>query len=463
MSITRKAQDRRSHATGGALLEDKLLTAQHPEFDHARMAWNLSVEQRPAAIVTPTSVDDVIGAIELAQALGLRVAAQGTGHGAAALGPLEDTMLLKTDRMRDIRVDPATRIMRVEAGVTWIEAVEAAGYEGLALLAGSSPDVGVAGYTVGGGLSWLGRRHGLACNSVEAVDLVTADGRFVRVNSEHEPDLFWALRGGGGSFGVVTAIELRAEPIAEAYAGLLWWPIERAEQVLHCWRELIVAGLPDELTVVGRLMHLPALPEVPEPLRGRSFVVVEAFHLGDPAQADHLLAPLRALDPENDTIDIVPAKALSHVHMDPEHPVPFVGEGMLLAELSEQTIDKLVRLAGPGAASPLLSVEIRQLGGELARARPGNGALASIDAPFAMYAVGFAPTPEAGLAVRSYVDHLMAEMEPWGAPRMYLNFAETPREPAALWGEQSYRRLCEIKGQVDPDDLIRANHPIPPG
>jgi hypothetical protein len=460
MAVTRETQDRRARRAAG--LDGKLLTPEHPDFGHARRAWNLAVDQRPAAVVRVGSVDEISATVDFAQEHGLQVTAQGTGHGAAALGGLEDTVLLRTDRMREVRVDPTTQIVRVQAGVTWSEAVEAAGSHGLALLAGSAPDVGVVGYTVGGGLSWLGRRHGLACNSVEAVDLVTADGRLVRADAEHEPDLFWAIRGGGGSFGVVSAIELRAIPISHSYAGLLWWPIERAEEVLHCWRELTEAGLPDELTTVGRLMQLPVLPEVPEPLRGRSFVVVEAFHLGEPADADERLAPLRALGPENDTIDVVPTAGLSYLHMDPDHPVPFVGDGMLLAGLPERAIDKLLRIAGAGVASPLLSVEIRQLGGELGRAREENGALASIDASYAMYAVGMAPTPEAGRGVRAYVDHLLAGMREWSAPTMYMNFAETARGPVALWGELAYGRLSRIKAMVDPDDLIRGNHPIPP-
>lgn len=462
MSVSRQPHHRNTTSATGISLEGRLLMPEHSEFDHARRPWNLSVDQRPAAIVTATSVDDVRAAVDFAQDRGLRVAPQGTGHGAAALGALDDTVLVKTDRMRSVHVDPATRTVRVEAGVIWSEAVEAAGYHGLALIAGSSPDVGVAGYTLGGGLSWLGRRHGLACNSVEAVELVTADGRFLRADADHESDLYWALRGGGGSFGVVTAIELRSLPIIEAYAGVLWWPIERADEVLQCWRELTEGELPNELTTVGRLMQMPVLPEVPEPLRGRSFVLVEAFHLGDPGQADELLASLRALAPENDTIDVVPAVALSYLHMDPDQPVPAVGEGMLLGELPAEAIDKVARVAGAGADSPLLSVEIRHLGGELARARAGHGVLASIEAPYGMFAVGMAPTPQARQAIRDYLDYLLAALAPWEAPSMYLNFAETAREPRALWGEHAHRRLCRIKGQVDPDDLIRSNHPVRP-
>lgn len=443
-------------------LDGKLLTVEHPEFEHARQAWNLAVDQRPAAIFSPTCTDDVVAAVAMAQESGLRIAPQGTGHGAAALGALEDTILLKTDRLRAIDVDRNAGVVRVEAGVTWSEAVEVAGHHGLALLAGSSPDVGVVGYTLGGGLSWLSRKHGLACNSVEAVELVTADGRHLRVDSDHEPELFWALRGGGGSFAVVTAIELRALPITDVYAGSLWWPIERGAEVLHRWRELAESDLPDELTTVARFLRMPPLPEVPEPLRGRSFVIVEAYHLGNPAEADELLAPLRALEPENDTLDTIPANALITLTLDPDHPVPVVADGTMLAELPPEAIDALVRVVGDSADSPLLSVEVRRLGGALARTKPGHGVLSTLEASYAMFSVGIAPTEQAARSVRAHLDELHAAMAPAAAPRMYMNFAETRRDPAALWSEHGYRRLSQIKARFDPDDLIRSNHPVTP-
>ena len=374
MSIHRAAKP---HRRSPASLGEKVLTAEHPNFDHARRAWNLAVDQRPAAVITPACVEDVVAAVALAQQAGLRIAPQGTGHGAAALGSLEDTILLRTDRLRDVHVDADEGLMRVEAGVTWAEAVKAAGAHGLVLLAGSSPDLGVAGYMLGGGLSWLGRKHGLACNSVEAVELVTAIGRVVRADRDHEPELFWALRGGGGNFGVVTAIELRAFPTTGIYAGLLWWPIERGPEVLQRWRELTRSEIPDDLTTVGRYLRAPQLPEVPEPLRGRSFVVVEAYHLGDPAEADELLARLRALEPENDTIDTLPIPQLIHLSLDPDHPVPIVGDGTMLADLPAEAIHELARVVGHGVDSPLLSVELRHLGGELARSQSGHGCSSS--------------------------------------------------------------------------------------
>src|SRR5947207_7912035 len=255
-----------------------IVTPDDPGWDEARLAWNLAVDQHPAAVARPRSADDVVAAVDFARQHGLRVAAQGTGHNAAPLGALADTLLVKTDGMRGVAVAPVERTARVEAGAVWLEVVDAAAEHGLAALAGSSPDVGVVGYTLGGGLSWLARTYGLSASNVVAIEVVTADARLRRVDADHEPELFWALRGGGGSFGVVTSIELRLFPVAEVYAGVLWWPIDRGPEVLQAWRELTQNGLPDELTTVGRYLQLPPLPDIPEAVRCQSFVVVEVIH-----------------------------------------------------------------------------------------------------------------------------------------------------------------------------------------
>jgi hypothetical protein len=358
------------------------------------------------------------------------------------------------------RSDAEARIARVQAGADGGELVDAAAAHGLAALAGSARSVGVAGYALSGGISWLGRKHGLAANSVEAVELVTADGRIVRSDRENESDLFWALRGGGGGFGVVSALELRLLPLTEIYAGILWWPIERGQEVLHAWRELTWRGLPDELTTVGRFLRFPPIPEIPEDRRGRAFVLVEAFHLGDPAEADALLAPLRALGPETDTIETIPARALVDVHMDPPQPVPAAGDGFLLGELPAAAVDELVRVAGGPGPSPLVNVEVRHLGGELGRARGDGGALPALDAEFALVAVGMAPAPEQAAAARARIGELSRALAPWTAPRASLNFADTRRDPRAFWDERTYERLRRIKAEVDPDDIIMASHPV---
>ncbi len=368
--------------------------------------------------------------------------------------------------MRQVTIDPAARIARVQAGAVWLEVVEAAAEHGLAALAGSSPDVGVVGYTIGGGMSWLGRAYGLSANNVEAIEVVTADGRIVRADACTEPDLFWALRGGGGSFGVVTAIELRLFPITEVYAGLLWWPAgpgtETAAEVLQAWRQLTQSALPEEFTTSARLMNFPPAPDLPARLRGRSFVVIDVIHLGTAAEADQLLAPLRALRPVADTIRMIPAKALSHLHMDPEQPTAGVGDGLMLASLPAEAIDTIVRVAGPQAGAPLVVVELRHVGGEMKRVRPANGALAAVDADYALFAAGAAPFPQAASAVDRCLAQVRTAMSPWAARQMYLNLAETRRDPAAFWSPRAYDRLRRIKAAVDPDDLIRSNHPVPP-
>ena len=344
----------------------------------------------------------------------------------------------------------------------WQEVVEAAAAHGLAALQGSSPDVGVVGYTLGGGLSFMGRKHGLASNHVRAIELVTADGVLVRADREHEPDLFWALRGGGGSFGVVTAIELELLPISEIYAGLLWFPLERADEVLHAWRELTSGDVPEELTTVGRVLNLPPIPDIPEPVRGKSFAVVEAYHLDDPAVADELLAPLRALGPVNDTIASIPLPALSHVHMDPEAPVPGLGDGLTLDSLPREAVDELLAVAGPGSRFPLLSVEVRHLGGELGRARPESGATASIDAGYVLFAVGMLPVPELEAPTVAQVRAIKGAMTPWASRQMYFNFADSRRPMETFWDEATFARLRRVKAAVDPDEVILSNHPIPP-
>ncbi len=441
-------------------LEGKIVLPHHGRWDEARLAWNLAVDQRPAAVALPESAKDVVAVVELARDFGLRVAPQGTGHNATPLGGLADTVLVKTERMRRVEIDPEQRLARVEAGVLSLEVVEAAAEHGLAGLAGSSPDVGVVGYTLGGGVSFLSRKHGLASNSVTAIQVVTADGVLRRATETTDPDLFWALRGGGGDFGVVTALEFGLFPIESVYAGLLWWPLERASEVLHAWGELVRGGLPDETTTVGRLLQLPPIPEVPEPVRGKSFVVVQVIHAGEPSVADGLIASLRALGPVMDTISEIPMTALSHLHMDPEHPVPATGDGVMLSDLGPETIDSLVRVAGHGSGSPLLSVEVRQLGGELSRSRPEHGALASIDAGYAFYAVGVTPTPEAAAGVRGHLELVKDALAPWTARHAYLNFADTRRDPATFWPGEAHSRLCRIKQTVDPSGVVRSNHPV---
>jgi FAD/FMN-containing dehydrogenase len=442
--------------------ETLFLTPGDRGWDEARQAWNLAVDQHPAAIARPGCVQDVVAAVRFARAHGLRVAAQGTGHNAGPLGSLAGAMLVKTTAMRRVSIDPGAKIARAEAGAVWQDVVQAAAGHGLAALAGTAPDVGVVGYTIGGGISWLGRAFGLAANNVEAIEMVTADGRLVRADARTETELFWALRGGGGSFGVVTAIELRLFPITEVYAGQLWWPADAAAQVLQAWREITQGDLPEEFTSAARLANFPQMPALPEHLRGRSFVIIFASHLGTPAEADAVLAPLRALRPVTDTIATIPASALTRLHMDPEQPTGSVGDALMVASLPVEAIETFVRAAGPEANTPPFWAELLHIGGEMKRARPASGALAAINAEYQLAAGSPAPTPQAVPAGKRSVAGVLTAMRPWAAPQMYLNNAATSRDPASFWTAEAYDRLRRIKAAVDPGDLIRSNHPVPP-
>ena len=442
-------------------IDGLLIGPNDPNWDVARQAWNLTVDQHPAAVALPDSVHDVADIVEFARQTGYRIAVQGTGHNAHPLGDLSDTILLKTSRMTGVTIDPVARRARVRAGALWADVTAAAGEHGLAPLSGSSPDVGVVGYTLGGGISWLGRKYGLAANSVLAVEIVTADGEILRADRVQEPELFWALRGGGGNFGVVTAIEFALYPVSELYAGWLIWDIEHAGEVLRAWSEW-TKTLPDEVTSIGRILQLPPIPDIPEPLRGRRLVVVEAAILSAAGERDALLEPLRALAPEMDTFAVIPAAALSRLHQDPDHPVAGYGDHMLLADAPAEAIDALVGAAGAGSGSPLLSVELRHLGGALGDAAPDAGALSHIEAGFSMFAVGMAVTEEMGAATRAHLPVVRDALAPWDAGREYLNFAERATDVSRLFNGDAYARLQKVKAEYDPGNMFRANHAVPP-
>ena len=456
---TTKTTDTHVYALRARLTGDFVMPGDEG-WDEARMAWNLAVDQQPAAVALPETAGDVVAVVEFARDAGLRIAPQGTGHNAGAIETLADTILVKTSRMRGVHVDPVERTVRVDAGVTWGEVTAAAAPHGLFALAGSSHDVGVVGYTLGGGLSFLSRKHGLAANSVTAIEIVTADGEFRRVDADNDPDLFWALRGGGGSFGVVTALELRAYEYTEIFMGMLVFPWERSAEVLHAWREL-VPSLPDEMTTVGRILQVPPLPDIPEQFRGRQLVVVEVIHVGDEARGAELIQPLRDLGPEADTVAMSPAPALQMLHMDPPEPVPGASDYAMLDDLDADAIDRIVELAGPGSGSPLLSVELRQLGGAIAEDLPEHGARGTLPGGYIMFAVGMVMGPGAKEAIEAHAGRLVEALADYKAESGYLNFAEAPTDPAELYGEEAYGRLRAIKAGYDPEDLFRSNHPVP--
>ncbi|MEX0657749.1 MAG: BBE domain-containing protein [Egibacteraceae bacterium] len=291
------------------------------------------------------------------------------------------------------------------------------------------------------------------------VELVAADGSRLRADRDHEPDLFWALRGGGGNFGVVTAMEFALYPVGELYAGALFFPWERSAEVLHVWHGLL-ADLPDTVTSCGRIMQFPPFPDVPESLRGRSFVVIEAACLGGADVAAPLLAPLRGLRPSLDTFAAVAPEALLDLHMDPPLPVPALSDHLLLEHLAPAAIDDLAAVAGPGSGSPLAAVDLRHTGAALARPQPHDGAVGALPGVLSLFAVGVPADPAAGAAVGGQLAKVNAVLA-GHAVGQSLNMVEGPVATRQVYPPATYRRLQRVRAQYDPDERFRANHPVP--
>jgi FAD/FMN-containing dehydrogenase len=441
-----------------ASLTGDVVSPADKEWDLARRAWNLAVDQRPALVAVPADAADVVAIVDFARANGLRVAPQGTGHNAAAIASLQDTILVSTQRMRGVEIDAAAQTARVQAGTLWLEVSEASSPHGLFPLSGSSPDVGVVGYTLGGGLSWLARKHGLAANNVTAIELVTPDGRLLRATADEHADLFWALRGGGGNFGVVTAMEFRLFPYGEVYAGMFLFPFERAREVLHAWHRWTLTA-PEDVTTSMRLMHFPPLPELPEFLRGRSVAVIDGAFAGGTEEGAAAVAQLRALGPELDTWGPAPAVALSHLHMDPEEPMPYAGCSTFLGQLDEAALDTFAAHAQPGA--PLLFAELRHLGGALARVAEGAGAIGAFDGDYLYFTAGLVPAPEMGAAVAAAGERALAALSAYETGSAYLNFVEHPTDTSTFYSAAAYERLGAVRAAVDPHGVMVSNHPVP--
>lgn len=443
----------------GARIKGAVIAAGDERWDEARLAYNLLVDQRPALVAQPLDEQDVAAIVRYAAANDLQVAAQRTGHNAAPLGSLDDVILVRTDAMQGVEIDAAARSARVRAGAKWANVVPRASELGLAALHGSTPDVSVVGYSLGGGVGWYGRKWGLSTNSVTAIELVTADGNLVRADHEHHPDLFWALRGGGGNFGVVTALEFRLYPVSQVYAGALFFPAARAADVLHAWREW-TAAVPDEMTSVARVLAFPPLPIVPEPLRGNAFAIVEPFFLGSEADGVELTRALRELGPVMDTVAMVPPVGLSEIHMDPPDPLPYLAAHRLLEELPAKAVDDLVAVASPRPGSAIFGFEIRHTGGELGRSRPHHGALDALPGSYMVFGGGVVADEATASALEEELALMTAAVEPYEAG-LYWNFAEEATDPAHFFSAETYRRLRAVKAQHDPDALFRANHAIP--
>ena len=435
------------------------LTPEDPGYDEAKATFNLLVDQRPGLVARPSSADEAAAIVDSARAGGVRIAPQGSSHGAGALAPLDDAVLVRFEQMNAVEVDPDRRIARVEAGARWRDVIPQLAEHGLTALHGYAGGINVVGYTLSGGIGWLVRKHGLQANAVTAFDVVTADGSQLRVDGESDPDLFWALRGGGGgNFALVTAVEFGVFELSEIYAGALAFPYERAGEVVEAWRKW-TASVPDEMTSTVRLQRFPPLPEVPEPFRGKAFTMLYGAFAGERSDGDELLAPLRDLGPEIDSWAVQQTPFLATMTGDPPGPVPATTMASLIGELTSDALEEILAALGPADESMIGGFELRQLGGAAGREEPDAGALAKIDAQFSAFGVAPIMAPEMLEPARAHLARVEAAIEPHSSGKL-LAWAEAPCAPEKAYGADVLARLREVKASRDPEGVFLPNQPL---
>ncbi|SUA76132.1 Mitomycin radical oxidase [Nocardia otitidiscaviarum] len=414
------------------------------DFDTAAQPWNLAVTQRVGAVVTVADADDIAAALAAARAAGVPVVSQPTGHGAT--GDIDGAVLVRTGRFDGIEIDAEARIARVGSGARWGAIQKAAAAHGLTGLAGSNPVVGVTGYTLGGGAGWFARRYGWASDAVRAFEIVAADGRPARVTADSDPELFWALRGGGGDFAVVTGIEFELFPMPSVYGGRVLFPAERAEQVWETFQEL-TADAPAELSVWFQRVQIPNSPEL---------VGLDLAYLGAVEQGRELVAAIDRLGGAvSDNRGPLSVDRIGEITAEPTDPSPALSHAELLTDLGAEVTKILVR----EPVAPLLNIQVRHLGGALAAANPAGGARGPVAEPYLLYLLGLG-LPQLRAAVsaklRAVVDAL-GEHAPGRKPYTFLGAADTA---AAAFEDAALARLRAVKRERDPHGVIRANFPV---
>jgi FAD/FMN-containing dehydrogenase len=424
--------------------------------------WNLAVPQHPAVVVGAATAADVRAAVRFAAVQDLPVAVVATGHSAVVRS--DGAVLINLRRMDGVTVDAEARTATVGGGVEMQALLDAAAEEGLAPLAGSSPNVGVVGFTLGGGLSpALGRAYGFAADHVRSAEIVTPDGELRRIDADTEPDLFWAVRGGKGNFGVITSLTIGLMPVTRLYGGGLFYGGEHVREVLAAYRRT-AARAPEELTVSFAFLRLPALPFVPEPLQDRFTVHVRVAYLGSATDGERLIAELRGAAPTLiDSVGEMPHAAVSAIHADPVDPLPAYEISSALHDFPQEAAEALIAAAGPHVDLPVLMIEIRHLGGALAREPAVPNAVGNRDAKFHFFA-GTIGAPGMADTFRGTLDGLAGTLSPWSTGRKQINFLTgydtTPEAVRKAYEPETYERLMRVKTAYDPGNLFRINHNI---
>ncbi len=437
------------------------LPADEP-YESERLAWMRAVEQRPAVVATASGAADVRAAVLTAREHGIPFAVQSAGHG--AVRPLDGGLLLKTSALTQVTVDPERRTARFGPGAAWADVIAAAAPHGLAPLSGT-PTVGATGFTLGGGIGWLSREYGYAADSLISAEVVSAAGRLHTASAEEHPDLYWALRGGSGNFGVATSLEIRLYPVTTVYAGAVMFPIQRAADLLAHYREW-APQQPDQMSTAVLLIRMPPGPPIPEPMRGKQFLALRVCFDGPADEAERLLKPLMdtAGQPLMNGLAVMPFAQSGGAITGPPPP-PMVAAQVidLFREIPEDAIDAMVAAAGADSpAPPMSTVEVRHWGGAMAEAGPDAGPAGHRDVPFSIITTAMIPAPQLDAPVRAWADALATRLLPYATGGTFLNFLTDPALTRTAFTEQNYARLVEAKRTWDPDNFFRLNHNIPP-
>jgi hypothetical protein len=428
-------------------------------YEEARCGVQRAYLHRPSVAMRAGGADDVRLAVRYAAERGLAVAIQATGHGLNV--PVDGGVLIDTSLMAGVRVDPVSRTAWAAAGTRWEQVIAAAAEHGLSPLSGSSTDVGVVGYTVSGGLGLLSRKFGYAADHVRRVELVTADGEFRSVTPGE--DLFWALRGGGGNFGVVTGLEFDLMPFARFYGGGLYFDTDRIAAVLKTYREW-TATVPDRMSSSIGLIPLPDVPAVPAPLRGRHVAHIRIAYLGTVEDGELLAAPLRAVGPcLVDTLGEMPYTASGTIYNEPKQPRAFYCANAMLSEFDASVPDTVLDLAGPGAGV-FAVVQFNHLGAALARRPEVPNAVAHRNARWVLRVVTLPEGPERGAAHETALT-LTRAVTPWTLGRS-PNFVQGERDAQEqvreCYDPATLARLAALKAVHDPENMFRCNLNILP-
>ncbi|MEK6272943.1 MAG: FAD-binding oxidoreductase [Actinomycetota bacterium] len=442
----------------------ELVRPGDPTYDVHRKVWNGSIDRYPAVIARCAGVADVIAVVRFAREVGLVVAVRGGGHSYPGHSVCDGGILIDLGPMKGIRVDPEARTARAQAGVLWGELDRETQAFGLATTGGIVTHTGVAGLTLGGGIGWLHRKHGLTIDRLLSVDLITADGEFVRASATENPDLFWGVRGGGGNFGIVTEFEFRLDPVGPiVLAGPIFWPMEESPKVLRFYRDWI-AEAPDELmTIVVQRRALP-LPSVPPELHGELVVSVGCCYAGPVEEGEEVVRPLRKFG--NPVLDLCqPKPYVAHQAMfDPAFPHgwSYYFRACDVAELTDDAIDVMVE-HGSRIVSPITSVALWQMGGAVPRVGEAETAFNNRDAAFTFNINGNSKTAEGFQAEREWARTYWSALEPYHTS-VYVNFLMDQGEEAIrqAYGPDKYDRLKALKRRYDPDNFFRLNQNIPP-